>query len=70
MASTTTTVIVRGAELNDDHVLVGSAGGRSQVYGNAPSSANPGLQAVETEHGVLYLDPDGGYEVKSSGPHA
>lgn len=50
-------------ELEGD-TLVGEAGGHSQIIGEcAPSSAIPGMWRVETEHGVLFLDPDFDVEV-------
>ena len=61
MAEDTFTKSAWGLEPGD--VLVGSAGGRTVVENVEPSSAMPGLLAVETEHGTLYLDPDLGVEV-------
>lgn len=57
------TIIVAGTNLECGQVLVGEMGGLSNVYEVNPSSSIPGLLAVETEHGFLYLDPDGEYAV-------
>lgn len=56
-------VNVKGSELNEMHVLVGTYGGRSAVENVEPSSSLPGKLLVETEHGPLYLDPDEEYAV-------
>jgi hypothetical protein len=45
-------------ELDSTMVLVGESGGLCAIYETQPSSAMPGLQRIETEHGALYLDPD------------
>lgn len=46
-------------DLQGGEVLVSANGNRTVVDGEAgPSSSLPGLHRVETEHGVLYLDPD------------
>jgi hypothetical protein len=58
------TTIVAGTDLAAGHVLVGDAGGLSEVYDIEDSSSIPGLLAVETEHGMLYLDPENDYTVK------
>lgn len=57
------TKLVLGKNLDNTHVLVGESGGLSAVYENHESSAMPGSQAVFTEHGPLYLDPDVEYPV-------
>lgn len=45
--------------LEPGNVLVGDAGGHSQINGNIdPSNLIMGALAVETEHGTLYIDPD------------
>lgn len=55
---------VLGSEIQPGDVLQGDSGGYSRVNGNvSPSSAMPGLIAVETEHGTLYADPDTEYTV-------
>jgi hypothetical protein len=46
-------------------VVIGSAGGRTLVENVEPSSAMPGLLAVETEHGTLYVDPELEVEVEA-----
>lgn len=51
-------VLVTGDELSSGNVLIGECNGRCTVYESAMSSAMPGLLAVETEFGFLYLDPD------------
>jgi hypothetical protein len=53
---TTTTVVV--SDLDSTHVLVGESGGLSAIYDTSPSNVMMGCQAVETEHGTLYLDAD------------
>jgi len=63
MAENPRTLIIGGRELECGHVLIGGMGGQSNVYEVEPSNSLPGLLAVETEHGFLYLDPDGEYEV-------
>jgi hypothetical protein len=57
------TQFIAGTDIECGHVLIGSMGGQSNVYEVEPSSSIPGLLAVETEHGFLYLDPDCEYEV-------
>jgi hypothetical protein len=52
------TKMVKATALNGTHVIVGECGGLSAVFDVEPSSAIPGLYRVESEHGVLYLDPD------------
>lgn len=59
------TKIKRVSELTDEDTLVGEAGGESMVYDARPSSANPGLWLVSTEHGHLLIDPLLEVEVKS-----
>lgn len=63
MSDNLKTILVDGPKLECGHVLVGEMGGLSNIYEVNPSSSIPGLLAVETEHGFLYLDPDGEYEV-------
>lgn len=50
--------------LSDQDTLIGDAGGESMVYEARPSSANPGLWLVTTEHGHLLIDPTLEVEVK------
>lgn len=57
------TVLVAGTDLECGQVLVGEMGGLSNIYEVKSSSSIPGLLAVETEHGFLYLDPDSEFEV-------
>ena len=52
-------------DLESGDVLVGEAGGKSLIHEVQPSSSIPGLLAVETEHGFLYLDPDEEFEVSA-----
>lgn len=52
-----------GSLLDSGDTLIGESGGHSQIYEVNPSSSLPGLIAVETEHGFLYLDPDEEYVV-------
>ncbi len=59
---------VLGRDLGSEHVLVGQSGGLSAVYDPNPSTAMPGLLVVTTEHGHLYLDPEGSYDVPQPGP--
>lgn len=54
---------VLGKDLDYTMVLVGESGGLCAVYAVNNSSAMPGLLAVETEHGPLYLDPDEYYNI-------
>jgi hypothetical protein len=54
---------VPGSQLTGRDVLVGESGGLSAIYDVRESSAMPGLLSVETEHGMLYLDPDERYQV-------
>jgi hypothetical protein len=58
-----TTRLVPAAELSSSDVLVGECGGLSAVFSVRDSSAMPGCVAVETEHGMLYLDADHDVEV-------
>ena len=55
-----------GTLLDSGDTLVGESGGHSQIYEVNPSSSLPGLLAVETEHGFLYLDPDEEYTVREN----
>ncbi len=57
------TTTVRGSDLDNTHCLVGESGGLSAVYGNKASGFGVGLRSVETEHGLLLLDPDGDFLV-------
>lgn len=52
------TLFKQVSELSDEDTLIGDAGGESLVYEARPSSANPGLWLVTTEHGHLLIDPD------------
>ena len=52
-----------GSELESGDVLVGDSGGLSLVNEVNSSSSLPGLLAVETEHGFLYLDPDSDFTI-------
>lgn len=52
-----------GTLLDSGDTLVGESGGLSAIYDVSTSSSIPGLLAVETEHGFLYLDPDEEYTV-------
>lgn len=52
------------SELTDEDTLVGEAGGESMVYYAFPSSSNPGLWMVETEHGHLFMSPHDEVQVK------
>lgn len=56
-----------GTELLPGNILIGDNGGRSEIYDLEPSNSIFGLLAVETEHGFLYLDPDGEYPVAKEG---
>lgn len=51
------TIEVLGMNLGSHHTLVGESGGRSAIYSVKESAIAPGLLQVETEHGVLLLDP-------------
>ncbi len=57
------TTTVKGSDLNSTHVLVGESGGLSAIYEVHPSSFGFGLLDVRTEHGLLLLDPNAGFEV-------
>lgn len=57
------TKFVLGKDLDHTMVLVGDSGGLCAIYANYQSGAMPGLRALETEHGPLYLDPDEEYSV-------
>jgi hypothetical protein len=57
------TKLVAAERLDSTMVLVGESGGLSAIYGVKGSSVMPGMLAVETEHGTLYLDIDLVYEV-------
>lgn len=46
------------ADLVAGDYLIGEEGNRAAVYEVFPSSSLPGLIAVETEFGYLYLDAD------------
>jgi hypothetical protein len=51
--------IVRVSDLNDDHTLINhDSGNKAMVYGAIPDSIVPGLVSVETEFGILLLDPE------------
>ena len=52
------TQLVTVTSLSSTDVLVGESGGLSAVYETSPSYEMMGCQAVETEHGTLYLGPD------------
>lgn len=53
------TISKTALQIKDSDVLVGDAGNFSVITGNIyPSSTMRGFFAVETEHGVLYLDDD------------
>lgn len=54
---------VEGSRLDGTMTLIGESGGLSSIYEVKPSSAMPGLLQAETEHGLLYLDPDCEYSV-------
>jgi hypothetical protein len=56
--------IKNGTELEPGDTLLGESGGESLIYEINPSSSMPGLLAVETEHGYLYLDPEQDYTVE------
>lgn len=51
-------------ELTDEDTLVGDAGGESMVYDAFPSSSNPGLWMITTEHGHLLMAPSDEVQVK------
>lgn len=55
--------LVQVMHLDATHVLVGESGGLCAVYSSAPSGFGWGLWGVETEHGMLLLDPDAMVEV-------
>lgn len=57
------TETVLAAHLDSTHVLVGESGGLSAVYRAGPSFSMPGMMVIETEHGLLYKDPDDEVEV-------
>lgn len=57
------TRLVFGRDLDGTMTLVGESGGLSSIYLTGPSNSFPGMVAVETEHGFLYLDPDDEYDV-------
>lgn len=46
--------------------LVGASGGLSSIFDSRMSSLVTGLLTVETEHGMLLLDPDEQYDVIAS----
>lgn len=56
-------ILKSGKTLESGDMLLGESGGLSMVYEVSISSSIPGLLAVETEHGYLYLDPDSEFEV-------
>jgi len=60
-----TTTIIKGELLESGQILVGEAGGLSEIFEVNESSSSPGLLAVETEHGVLYLDPENEYIIQA-----
>ena len=61
--TSTPTAAILGANLDSTMVLVGDSEGLSAIYEVNTSSVMPGMLAVETEHGVLYLDPESEYNV-------
>jgi hypothetical protein len=63
MLSDYPTRIVEGSALDRTMTLVGESGGLSSIYGVSLSETMPGLLCVDTEHGPLYLSPDGEYDV-------
>lgn len=52
------------SELTDEDTMVGEAGGESMVYDAFPSSSNPGLWMITTEHGHLFMAPTDEVQVK------
>ena len=60
-----TTTIIKGELLESGQILVGEAGGLSEIFEVKESSSSPGLLSVETEHGVLYLDPENEYIIQA-----
>lgn len=51
-------IMKSAANLVPGDYLVGDEGNLAAVYEVTPSSSMPGLMAVETEFGFLYLDAD------------
>lgn len=52
-------IAVTNSNLKPGDEIVGDMGNVSVITGAVyPSGSIPGLLAVETEHGVLYVDPD------------
>ena len=49
---------VKGSLLDGEMTLVGESGGLSAIYDCRPNTLVDGLLTVETEHGMLLLDPD------------
>lgn len=50
---------VTPGNLEGGELLAGDAGGFSRITGEVyASNVMPGMHAVETEHGTLYLDSD------------
>lgn len=52
------TQLVTVTSLSSIDVLVGESGGLSAIYDTSPSYVMEGCQAIETEHGTLYMDAD------------
>lgn len=55
------TRIVKGEDLEGGQTLIGEAGGRSEIYEVSDSISIEGALKVETEHGILFFDPDSEY---------
>jgi hypothetical protein len=62
-----TTKSIKGSDLDNTMTLVGESGGLSSIYDTRMGTLNPVLLTVETEHGMLLLDPDESYEVLDVG---
>jgi len=58
---------VRGDQLNGTMTLVGESGGLSSIYETRMGSLISVLLTVETEHGMLLLDPETEHLVLNEG---
>ena len=69
------TNLVKVSDLDGTHVLVGESGGLCAVYSASREfkrvglASGSGLYGVETEHGLLLLDPGMFVQVIASLPH-
>lgn len=59
---------VLGRDLTGDHVLVGESGGLSALFSAPTSGYTRTSMIVDTEHGMLIVDPGHSYDVLDAAP--